>query len=85
MRETIVILPEEGVLTELFGRHNTGMMCSFFSHWRSEDMVPDPASAQWQVSDIVGSCALASIFTTGAFALLASVRLAAEDSADVCR
>jgi putative membrane protein len=39
-------------------------------------MVCDPTGAQWEVSDITGTCALVSIFTMGAFALLAWVRLA---------
>jgi uncharacterized membrane protein len=39
-------------------------------------MVCDPTGAQWKVSDITGTCALVSIFTMGAFALLAWVRLA---------
>jgi uncharacterized membrane protein len=38
-------------------------------------VVTDPAGVQWRVSDITGTCALVSIFTMGAFALLAWVRL----------
>jgi len=38
-------------------------------------VVTDPTGVQWRVSDITGTCALVSIFTMGAFALLASVRL----------
>jgi putative membrane protein len=37
-------------------------------------VVSDPTGAQWKVSDIIGACALVSIFTMGAFALLAFVR-----------
>lgn len=39
-------------------------------------VVSDPSGKQWNVSDITGTCALISIFTMGAFALLAWVRLA---------
>jgi uncharacterized membrane protein len=39
-------------------------------------VVVDPAGTQWRVSDITGTCALVSIFTMGAFALLAWIRLA---------
>jgi len=35
----------------------------------------DPTGTQWRVSDITGSCALVTIFTMGAFTLLAWVRL----------
>jgi uncharacterized membrane protein len=38
-------------------------------------VVSDPTGAQWRVSDITGVCALVSLFTMGAFALLAWVRL----------
>jgi uncharacterized membrane protein len=38
-------------------------------------VVSDPTGAQWRVSDITGACALTSIFTMGAFAVLAWVRL----------
>jgi hypothetical protein len=38
-------------------------------------VVADPTGAQWKVSDITRACALASIFTMGAFALLAWARL----------
>jgi uncharacterized membrane protein len=38
-------------------------------------VVLDPGGAQWKVSDITGTCAVVSIFTMGAFALLAWVRL----------
>lgn len=38
-------------------------------------VVSDPAGKQWMVSDITGACALISIFTMGAFTLLAWVRL----------
>jgi hypothetical protein len=39
-------------------------------------VVSDPSGARWNVRDIVGASALVSIFTMGAFALLAWVRLA---------
>ncbi len=39
-------------------------------------VVSDPSGAKWNVRDIVGASALVSIFTMGAFALLAWVRLA---------
>ncbi|HXR16746.1 MAG TPA: carotenoid biosynthesis protein [Terriglobales bacterium] len=39
-------------------------------------VVLDPSGAQWKVSDITGTCAVVSIFTMGAFTLLAWVRLA---------
>jgi len=39
-------------------------------------VVSDPAGAQWRISDITGTCALVSIFTMGAFALLAWASLA---------
>ena len=38
-------------------------------------VVSDPAGAQWKVSAITGTCALVTIFTMGAFAVLAWVRL----------
>ena len=38
-------------------------------------VVSDATGTQWQVSDIVGTCALVSIFTMGAFAVLAWARL----------
>ena len=38
-------------------------------------VVSDATGAQWRVSDIIASCALVSIFTMGAFALLAWVKL----------
>jgi len=38
-------------------------------------VVSDAAGVQWRVSDITGTCALVSIFTMGAFACLASIRL----------
>ncbi len=44
-------------------------------------VVPDPTGVQWRVSDITGTCALVSIFTMGAFAVMAWVRLA-EQKAD---
>lgn len=34
-------------------------------------VVSDPAGTQWRISDITGTCALVSIFTMGAFTLLA--------------
>lgn len=43
-------------------------------------VVSDPTGAQWRVSDITGACALVSIFTMGAFALLAWVRIADQDT-----
>jgi uncharacterized membrane protein len=39
-------------------------------------VVSDPSGGKWNVRDIVGASALVSIFTMGAFALLAWVRLA---------
>jgi len=55
-------------------------------------VVTDPTGAQWKVSSITGTCALISILTMGAFALIAWVRLAnhdaevpALDSSDVAR
>lgn len=42
-------------------------------------VVTDPAGVQWRVSDITGTCALISIFTMGAFALLAWARLSYQD------
>jgi uncharacterized membrane protein len=38
-------------------------------------VVSDPAGAQWKVSDITSTCALVSVFTMGAFAVIAWVRL----------
>jgi len=38
-------------------------------------VVSDPTGVRWKVSDITGTCALISVFTMGAFALLAWVRL----------
>jgi uncharacterized membrane protein len=38
-------------------------------------VVLDPAGTSWRVSDITGTCALVSLFTMGAFALMAWVRL----------
>lgn len=42
-------------------------------------VVSDSAGVQWKVSDITGTCALVTIFTMGAFALVAWVRLADEN------
>ena len=42
-------------------------------------VVSDSAGVQWKVSDITGTCALVTIFTMGAFALTACVRLADEN------
>jgi putative membrane protein len=39
-------------------------------------VVSDPTGARWRVSDITGTCTLVSIFTMGAFALLAWARIA---------
>jgi uncharacterized membrane protein len=39
-------------------------------------VISDPSGAQWKVSDIAATCALVSVFTMGAFALVAWVRLA---------
>jgi hypothetical protein len=39
-------------------------------------VVSDPTGVQWRVSAITGTCALVSIFTMGAFAVMAWVRLA---------
>jgi hypothetical protein len=39
-------------------------------------VVADPSGATWNVRDILGASALVSIFTMGAFALLAWIRLA---------
>src|SRR5580693_7060277 len=47
-------------------------------------VVSDPTGVQWRVSDITGTCALVSIFTMGAFAVLVWVRLA-EQKADARR
>jgi uncharacterized membrane protein len=41
-------------------------------------VVADPAGTQWRVSDITAACALASLFTMSAFALLAWTRLIKE-------
>jgi putative membrane protein len=41
--------------------------------------VSDAAGMQWRVSDITGTCALVSIFTMGAFALLAWIRVADQE------
>ena len=38
-------------------------------------VVSDPTGRQWKVSDITGTCALVTLFTMGAFLLLAWVRL----------
>jgi uncharacterized membrane protein len=38
-------------------------------------VVLDPSGAQWRVGDITGTCAVVSMFTMGAFAVLARVRL----------
>jgi uncharacterized membrane protein len=38
-------------------------------------VVSDPAGTQWKVSDITATCALVSIFTMGAFAVIAWARL----------
>jgi uncharacterized membrane protein len=40
-----------------------------------QSVVSDNTGAQWKVSDITGTCALVTIFTMGAFAVLAWVRL----------
>jgi uncharacterized membrane protein len=42
--------------------------------------VTDATGKEWQVSSITAACALASIFTMGAFALLAWIRLTDRDS-----
>jgi len=47
-------------------------------------VVSDPTGAQWRVGDITATCALVSIFTMGAFALLAWVRLI-DQSGEVIR
>jgi len=39
-------------------------------------VVSDPSGTQWNVSDITRTCALVSIFTMGAIAVLAWVRIA---------
>jgi uncharacterized membrane protein len=41
-------------------------------------VVSDPTGAQWRVSDIIRTCALVSIFTMGAFALIAWIKLGDE-------
>jgi uncharacterized membrane protein len=41
-------------------------------------VVSDPSGMKWRVSDITGTCALVSIFTMGAFALMAWIRLSDE-------
>jgi len=38
-------------------------------------MVTDPSGVVWRVSDITGACALVSLFTMGAFAVIAWARL----------
>jgi len=38
-------------------------------------LVSDATGRQWQVSDITGTCALITVFTMGAFALTAGVRI----------
>ena len=38
-------------------------------------VVSDATGRQWQVSDITGSCAMVTVFTMGAFALIAWVRV----------
>ena len=43
-------------------------------------LVTEPTGKEWQVSSITAACALASIFTMGAFALLAWIRLTGRDS-----
>jgi len=43
-------------------------------------VVSDPTGVKWRVADITGTCALVSIFTMGAFALMAWVRLSDEAS-----
>lgn len=43
-------------------------------------VVSDPTGVQWKVGSITGTCALVSIFTMGAFALFAWVRLADRDA-----
>jgi uncharacterized membrane protein len=43
-------------------------------------VVSDPTGVQWRVSDITSTCALVSILTMGAFALIAWVRLGDEAS-----
>jgi uncharacterized membrane protein len=40
-----------------------------------QSVVSDNTGAQWKVSDITGTCALVTIFTMGAFAVVAWVRL----------
>jgi len=42
-------------------------------------MVSDPTGRQWRVSDITVTSALVSVFTMGAFALLAWLRIADQD------
>jgi putative membrane protein len=44
------------------------------------NVVSDPSGTQWRVSDITATCALVTIFTMGAFALLAWVRLSDQKS-----
>ncbi|HYL74017.1 MAG TPA: carotenoid biosynthesis protein [Bryobacteraceae bacterium] len=44
-------------------------------------VVSDPTGTQWKVSDITGTCALVTIFTMGAFTLLAWVRLTTASTA----
>jgi uncharacterized membrane protein len=38
-------------------------------------VVSDPTGAQWRLADITGTCVLVSIFTMGAFAVFAGIRL----------
>jgi putative membrane protein len=47
----------------------------------SQALVSDASGHQWKLSDINRTCALASIFTMGAFVTLAFVRLAGRSSA----
>lgn len=42
---------------------------------RGPSVVSDPTGVQWKVSDIINTCAVVSVFTMGAFALLAWIRL----------
>ena len=42
-------------------------------------LVMDPSGTQWRVRDITGTCALISMFTMGAFAFIAWVRLADQE------
>ncbi|MEA3042448.1 MAG: hypothetical protein QOH47_286 [Sphingomonadales bacterium] len=49
---------------------------TFLSHSAEQATVSDQAGVAWQVGALYGTCALAAIFTMGAFTVLALLRLA---------